>query len=111
MTDTFQVRRLDCDEEWTSVKAWDDEEAAESYCEDRYSDWEYPSGPLEIEVMDSEEVTTLVLVSVEAQPVFRGETARYEPARPCWHIRDPQRALDDKGMCFACRNVVGPTST
>lgn len=109
---TLWMRRFDCGEDWVEILGdhdhednYDVESAAEEFCEKNYTYWEYPSGPIEVEVKDENDSTTVVEVEVETQPVFSASVQKYQPTRPCAHT-DPSRDVVRAGVCFMCNNKV-----
>ena len=98
----YSVRNADYGEDWHEVDAWDAEDAAQDYCEERYSDWEYPQGPLDIEVKDEDGIIVLMRVSVEMVPSFHASDVEYEPRRACTHTRKPEWCITSTGLCSGC---------
>lgn len=102
----FSVRRSanECDgDEWEDIEAYDAQEAAEEYVNSNYSNWEYPQGPIEVEVRDVEGVQTFS-VAVEAVPTFHAEVLDYESHNECIHVRKPDTATPE-GYCWMCKQT------
>ncbi len=65
------------------INGYDPEDAIRDLCVRRYSDWEYPDGPLEFQVRDIETgIVTQVNVTIDVEPVFYANIQKHTCRRP-----------------------------
>jgi hypothetical protein len=91
-------------ETWVQIEAFDEEEAAEEYVNRKFSDMDYPSGPLHVVVRDGMGQSVTVKVTIEAVPTFHGEVEFYNANIQCFHIRRLKSCRPD-GYCFMCQQT------
>lgn len=91
-------------EEAYEYEAYNEEAAVNQCCDERYSDWEYPSGPLHFLVRDTEtDIVVSVNVEIDVQPVFHSNVEKILNPQHCLH---PKWNVGRDGHCWGCMSKV-----